>query len=281
MKKKHIIIISVVLIVAVVGGIFAVNAVISKPKKPEGPVRLLMIGNSFSWNAFTYIRQIAEAEGVELVVANLYYSGCSLEKHYDFLCMDSSDYYYSCSWAEEQTGYSLKKALADQEWDYISLQQVSGYAGDYDSYQPYLHSLVTYLRENEPGAEIIWHQTWAYQKTSDHSDFPKYDKSQKKMWKAINSTSKKAAKAENIKYIVPSGKAFQNARATAIGDNLNTDGYHANDMGCYLAGYCFFSTVTGVLPSDNAYKLPDVDEATTELLKTAVTDAVEEYGYVD
>ncbi|MBQ9557281.1 MAG: DUF4886 domain-containing protein, partial [Clostridia bacterium] len=92
--------------------------------------------------------------------------------------------------------------------------------------------------------------------------------------------SKQKCAEEGIKYIVPSGKAFQNARATAIGDNLNTDGYHANAMGCFLAGHCFFTTITGSMPSTNTYRPSGVTEDQWKLLKRAVTDACNEYGYV-
>lgn len=261
-------------IIANIGAVSPLHA-----EKNTNEVKLLMIGNSFSVNAYNYIQQIAKAEGVALTVANLNYGGCSLERHYSFFKNDSAVYGYSNSWGETKHEYTISEALADQDWDYISIQQVSGYSGLYDTaYQPYLHEIVTFLREREPGAEIIWHQTWAYQKTSDHSDFPKYDRNQDKMWTAIESSSKKAFEAEDLSFIVPSGKAFQIVRSTSIGDNLNSDGYHANKLGEYIAGYCFFSTVTGKLPSENAYKLDGVSDEDTKLMTDAVTQAVLEYG---
>ena len=248
--------------------------------KSEGTIKLLMIGNSFSVNAYTYINQIAQAAGVNLICANLQHGGCSLKMHYDYMTNNKTEYSYSRSWGSNISDYTAAQALADQDWDYISIQQVSGYSGDYSSYQPYMHGVIEYIKSHCPNAEIIWHQTWAYQKTSTHSDFPKYNNDQDYMWECIESASRYACNVEGIRYIVPSGKAFQNARDTAIGDNLNSDGYHANSMGCYLAGYCFFSTVTGSLPNANSYRPSDISEANWKLLRKAVTDAVTEYGYV-
>ena len=248
--------------------------------KNEGAVKLLMIGNSFSWNAYEYINQIAAAEGADFVCANLNYGGCSLQQHADFMTNDKAVYGYQRSWGTGLSEYKASQALADQDWDYISIQQVSGKAGRPETYQPYMHTVIEYIKKRCPNAEIIWHQTWAYQKTSDHSDFPYFNNDQDYMWQCIESTSKAKAAEEGIRYIVPSGKAFQNARATAIGDNLNTDGYHANAMGQYLAGFCFFSTVTGILPSSSSYRPNSIDEASWKLLRRAVTDAVTEYGYV-
>ncbi|MBO4583662.1 MAG: DUF4886 domain-containing protein [Clostridia bacterium] len=253
----------------------------TKVSKNDGAVRLLMIGNSFSWNAYTFINQIAQAAGVNLIVGNLNYGGCSLQQHYTFMTQDQAVYGFQRSWDTDTSNYTASQALKDQDWDYISIQQVSGKAGRPETYQPYMHNVIEYIKQRCPNAEIIWHQTWAYQKTSDHSDFPYFNNDQDYMWQCIESTSKAKAAEEGIRYIVPSGKAFQNARATAIGDNLNTDGYHANDMGCYLAGYCFFSTVTGSLPSSSSYRPTSISEANWRLLRQAVTDAVNEYGYVN
>ena len=248
--------------------------------KSEGTIKLLMIGNSFSVNAYTYINQIAQAAGVNLIVANLNYPGCSLQQHADFMTNNKAVYGYQRSWGGSISDYTAAQALADYDWDYISIQQVSGKAGRPETYQPYMHTVVEYIKDQCPNAEIIWHQTWAYQKTSDHSDFPYFNKDQDYMWECIESTSKAKAAEEGITYIVPSGKAFQNARATAIGDNLNADGYHANDMGCYLAGYCFFTTITGNLPSTGSYRPSTISESDWRLLRRAVTDACTEYGYV-
>ncbi len=251
-----------------------------KENADSGPVKLLMIGNSFSCNAFNYIKQIADKAGIELIAANLNIGGCNLQKHYTCLINDSKSYGYQNTWSSTDN-YSISMALKDYDWDYISIQQVSGYSGDYDSYQPYLHNIVTRLREMAPNAEIIWHQTWAYHQDSTHSDFPKYDRNQTKMWEAIESTSKLAAKEEDINYIVPSGKAFQLVRATEFGDNLTSDGYHANAVGEYIAGHCFLSTITGVMPTLDSYRPVGIDEKEHKLINNAIISAVTEYGYVN
>lgn len=244
------------------------------------PIKILMIGNSFSWNAFSFIKQIIQSSGRDVVCANLFYSGCSLAQHYDFIYNNRAVYSYESTWQSNKESYTITQALSDQNWDFISLQQVSGYAGRYDdSYQPYLHNIIEYLHQNAPNAEIVWHQTWAYQRTSDHVDFKYFDNDQDKMWAAIEASSKKAAEAEGIRFIIPSGKAFQNARATSIGDNLNLDGYHANDYGRYVAGLCFFCTLTGMMPSKSMFTPTSISTADADLLRQAVRDAVLEYGY--
>ena len=46
-------------------------------------IRVLCIGNSFSWDAVEQeLYPLAKAQGTELVIGNLYYGGCSLQQHY-------------------------------------------------------------------------------------------------------------------------------------------------------------------------------------------------------
>lgn len=40
----------------------------------------------------------------------------------------------------------VSKALADEEWDYVSVQQASHLSGVYDTYQPYLKELIAYVK---------------------------------------------------------------------------------------------------------------------------------------
>ena len=53
---------------------------------------ILAIGNSFSQDATHYLHQIAEADGVETKVVNLYIGGCSLERHWQNIVTGAADY---------------------------------------------------------------------------------------------------------------------------------------------------------------------------------------------
>src|SRR5699024_12738902 len=47
----------------------------------------------------------------------------------------------------ETRSMTIEKALADEKWDYISVQQASPLSGIYDSYKASLPELVNYIRE--------------------------------------------------------------------------------------------------------------------------------------
>ena len=64
------------------------------------------------------------------------------------------------------------------------------------------------------------------------------------MYQAIADAVKKAAKANKIKIVIPSGTAIQNARTSFIGDHLNRDGYHLDvKIGRYTAACTWFERI--------------------------------------
>ena len=99
-------------------------------------MNILAIGNSFSQDATRYLHRIARSDGFDLKVTNLYIGGCSLERH--FRNMLSEDKAYGLESNGEITGFfvSLKEALLNRNWDYITIQQASHFSPDYNTYHP-------------------------------------------------------------------------------------------------------------------------------------------------
>ena len=67
----------------------------ASPKNADNDktIKILAIGNSFSQDAIEqYFWELAEAEGIRVVVGNLYFGGCSLEGHLSFLKEGKSVY---------------------------------------------------------------------------------------------------------------------------------------------------------------------------------------------
>ena len=58
-------------------------------------LRILAIGNSFSWNAVEQnLSAIALADGKCAIIGNMYIGGCSLERHWNNARTDDTDYSY-------------------------------------------------------------------------------------------------------------------------------------------------------------------------------------------
>ena len=214
-------------------------------------IKILAIGNSFSNDSVSWVYDIAKSADIDVVVANLNFNGCSLETHWKNASSNNPYYSYQKWTSSGMTSESKKtmdSAILDEDWDYITLQQYSGYSGMYSTFQPYLNYLSSYIKKLAPDARLALNMTWAYASDSTHADFAYYRSSQNVMYKAIVSAYRQAASDCGIEILIPCGTAIQNARANQslnkIGDELTRDGFHLNEKtGRYVAGLTYFETL--------------------------------------
>ena len=242
-------------------------------------MNVLSIGNSFSTNAHKFLPQLAKATGKELLLCNLFIGGCSLETHWNNWREEKTDYEYEVYLPNETEmtradDIALHEAVEDEDWDIITLQQCSHLSGVPESYSPYLAELAEYCRMVQPNAKIMLHQTWAYESGANHPGFEKYGRNQTEMYTSLTESYANAALEAEIDLIIPSGRSWQAARNT-IGDILTVDGYHGNDMGCYLAGACFYEMIFGESIYDNPFYPDGIDKNTIDILKLCVHTAVD------
>lgn len=204
--------------------------------KNDNIVKILAIGNSFSQDAVEqYLHEIAAADGQKVIIGNMYIGGCSLAKHLHNAKENLPAYKYRKIGLDgikvETLEFTLERALADEQWDYVSVQQQSGQSGLYDTWMKSLPELLNYLKARLPEkTKFMIHQTWAYDKTSDHKQFKNYNHDQTLMYNAIIDAVKKVSKQTGIKMVIPSGTAVQNARTTILKDEITRDGYHMHKI---------------------------------------------------
>ena len=244
-------------------------------------IKILAIGNSFSEDAIEqYLHELADADGIETIIGNLFIGGCSLERHVQCVNGNLPDYRYRKIGVDGVTKETPKcdiaHAIADEEWDYVSVQQASHFSGDYTTYQPYLSQLVAYVKAHtKKDVKIVFHQTWAYAQNSDHGGFKRYGNSQKQMYDAINDALKQVIKDIHPDVIVPSGTAIQNARTSSIGDNMNRDGYHLNLLyGRYTAACTWFQAIFKRSVVGNSYAPEGVTAEQKTIAQEAASAAV-------
>ena len=244
-------------------------------------IKILAIGNSFSEDAIEqYLHELADADGIETIIGNLFIGGCSLERHMQCVNGNLPDYRYRKIGVDGVTKETPKcdiaRAIADEEWDYVSVQQASHFSGDYTTYQPYLSQLVAYVKAHtKKNVKIVFHQTWAYAQNSDHGGFKRYGNSQKQMYDAINGALKQVIKDIHPDVIVPSGTAIQNARTSSIGDNMNRDGYHLNPLyGRYTAACTWFQAIFKRSVVGNSYAPEGVTAEQKTIAQKAASAAV-------
>ena len=242
-------------------------------------LRILAIGNSFSWNAVEQnLSAIALADGKCAIIGNMYIGGCSLERHWGNAQADKADYSYrkinQYDVKTTQGSFTLEKALADEPWDIVTFQQASHFSGFQDTYEPYLTELIRYVRARVPAdTKLYWHQTWAYARTSTHNAFPNYDKDQDKMYGMIMAASAKACKDHLLK-VIPCGTTMQNLRGTFVGDNVTTDGFHLNYLGRYAAACTWYQVLFGEEVVGNAFRPQYLTEEEVVAAQKAAAAAV-------
>ncbi len=207
-------------------------------------MRILSIGNSFSQDAHKWIYPLAKELGVELTAVNLYIGGCSLQRHWSNFLSGSVSYDYERN-GEKERRCSLNAALSGEKWDIITLQQVSGDGGRKETYEPYLSSLVHYIRKSQPQAKLYIHQTWAYDEGSSWSGFVHYGSSVEQMYTALQAAYQSAAERISAD-IIPCGDVMQHLRTYPEFAALTRDGGHLSYLyGRYAAALTWIYTLTG------------------------------------
>lgn len=248
-------------------------------------IRILCIGNSFSWDAVEQeLVPLCDAKGVEVEVNNLYYGGCSLQQHAGFLLRDTAAYSHRvCTNADGRIvkdTITLRQALQDGRYDFISLQQASHDSGIRSTYEPWLSMLIDTVRAYQPQAQLCWMQTWAYSRDARHSAFPRYRSDQQEMWDSIQACTRYVQEIANSQLpncqlvLIPCGRAIQNVRGTKLGDTLCRDGYHLNyTYGRYTAACVWYEIITGKDVRYNRYRNPQMTRRQARITKRAAHKA--------
>jgi hypothetical protein len=137
-------------------------------EKKDKPLRVLMIGNSFSVCVLQHAPAVAADMGLRLDIASLYIGGCSLERHWQNVLKDSKkdfapySYVRNCEGKITRSKSNVCEALRSEQWDVVTLQQVSSLSWRKESYHPFGDNLVAKIRALAPGAKIYIQETWSY-----------------------------------------------------------------------------------------------------------------------
>lgn len=213
-------------------------------------MKILSIGNSFSQDSTALLQLLTD----KITARNLYIGGCSLDMHAANIENDAAKYELQENGEKMQNALvGVKEALMSDKWDYITVQQVSGRSGVYESFYPYLGELLDYVRKYSD-AEIVLHETWSYEIGSGHPDFAIYNSDREQMARAIKETYEKVSAKENLR-IIRVGEAVQNLRAKPSFDykngglSLTRDGFHLSlSYGRLLAASVWCKFFTGEIP---------------------------------
>ena len=233
-------------------------------------MKILSIGNSFSQDAQRYLHRLAKNEGVEMKTVNLYIGGCPLRTHYLNILDDTVAYEYQFNGEPTGLKVSIRQALRSDSWDYVTIQQASGNSARFETYEPYLETVVGYVKKYCPTAKILVHQTWAYENGSTKLANQGFA-TDEEMFAQVEKAYEKTVKMISADGLIPAGKAM--LTLSKAGLPVHRDTYHANlGYGRYLLALTWFKYLTGRDVSQNAFN--EFDIPVSEEQRKAVIHAV-------
>ena len=245
----------------------------------EKPLKVLMVGNSFSISCLRHLPNVAKASGCRLDLASIYIGGCSLERHCRNIDAATTkpgfrpyrfDRVVDGRRVVEKGSANITDALAMDKWDIVTIQQASHFSWDKASYHPWGDRLVAKIRELAPQAKILVQETWSY---------PPWDKRLKKfgfdqaeMYLRLHGAYGEFA----AKYgfgIIPVGTAAE--RCPDRNSLFTKPDFHFNhDEGEYLQALVWTAKLFGVDVSKCAYRPPKLAAARADVIKSAAMSAV-------
>ena len=191
--------------------------------------------------------------GIRLCCA--YIGGGTIQQHVakikDFVNAPStlSRVFYNANGQEQWSNnnqYTHQQIIQLDTWDLILLQQGVTAAAQATTYDADLDYLINYVQTNatNPNFKLGWNMTWASATIS--TNWPPSMGNQLAMYNGItNAVQTKILTNNNFDFVVPTGTAIQNMRAV-VGDVLNSDDIHLNDLGAYVASCLWIRQIVKV-----------------------------------
>lgn len=208
------------------------------------PVRILAIGNSFTDDPMIYIDDIVDESRInkqKICVYSVTRGGTSLQ-YWATVCQSEEilGLNYCAGKIRMDITKGTLKELLSQNWDIVTVQQLSALSRDPNSLDPWLPYLIEQIRTNctNKNVKIAFQQIWSYWSREFGLEKTIAD------WKDINKVVRKL-KEYDIDLIIPSGTAIQNARNTILNTSqgLTRDGMHLDNTGRYVASCTWFEAL--------------------------------------
>ena len=265
MKRILALILSCVLLVCIFSG--CGDAAEPAPTETQAPtespeeanvLKIMILGSSRSVNAFHFLYQAFKDQmpNQELVLGIMYYSGCSMSMHTNFIKTNQPVYRYYLNtngkWSYRSDCH-MDTGLLDQNWDVIVLQAGNGDTDNNmnESCRKFLTEYVD-SRVTHPHT-FWWHSTWFNSTTPSLFDpsKTKLDPAQIDQHAQLTTTNEAAKNyvlndpmfAGHVTSGTPMMYALEMLEVPET--DLYRDHTHLSDFGCLLVGFSWYAQFTG------------------------------------
>jgi len=251
----------------------------TEPAPTESPeeakvLKILTLGHSLAVDSCHMLNLVLATEGIgqyeEVVVGTLYYSGCRLGQHVEFMLNNSPEYRLYISSSKDPSkppvstdGVTAKDAIMHDNWDIIVMQggafEITEEEAFTDGRVQAIRSYVNRYKTN-PTSVFIWHTPWAtpvdndlrdtypYDNNGYYTNYVQFNDQRSAFYEAIqNCASKYIATDETFLYVIPTGTAIENALSSYLEEkDLHRDYAHATDYGRLIAAYTWYCRLMGL-----------------------------------
>jgi len=253
----------------------APNTVKQPNPAEDEELNLLMVGNSGCYYFVEELYGMLNAAGIQANICNVYYSGCTLQQHYNWLKTGEANYdYYETNEKGRvgTVGCNLEYCLKQRNWDYISLQEggnaklrATPAAAALSQRKDYLDALLGLFSQRFPQAKLLWQENSAFQVGYNGNLFSITNlEEQQQDTKMFREFAQMVADAYQLDW-VPRGDAaiivreggYDNLCARlGKGNNHEGDYYHDGDVGGgqYLTACVWYEMLTGKSCIGNTYR---------------------------
>lgn len=239
------------------------------PKNPE-TLKVLTLGHSLAVDANHMLALVAAAEGYAgLTVGTLYYSGCPLYKHVDYLTNNTPEYdlYLSNSAnpapPQVMMDITMYDALRYDKWDVIIIQAgVFEIAVD-DTYKAgFIQTIQEYCNKHKFNKDAVfgWNMTWVppidrelmalYPHTPNvyESGYLTYGYDRTTMYNAVTKcVADNILTDDTFVCMIPSATVMENALSSYMTEkDIHRDYVHASDFGRVATAYAWYCTLLGI-----------------------------------
>ena len=234
------------------------------------PLKVLTLGHSLAVDSCHFLALIAATEGDSgLSVATLYYSGCPLAKHVDYLTNNTAAYSLYVSNSAEPApprilpSVTMRDGLVYDEWDVI-LMQAGTFEPAYDTtFQTgHIQTIQNYVNQHKrnPNAIFGWHMPWVFPTDPDLMamypytpngyavGYEKFGGGRNELYQAITACMEKHILTnDTFRCLIPTGTAMENALSGYLTEkDIHRDYAHATDFGRVIAGYVWYCVLRGI-----------------------------------
>lgn len=234
-----------------------VSTVPTESPEEANALKIMILGSSRSVNTFQLLYEVFKDQmpDQELVLGIMYYSGCSISMHVNFIKQNANVYHYyrnTDGYWEIMKEVNMDAGLKDQNWDVILLQAGNGdldnrlNEGGRNFLKDYVDKLVQHPHQ------LWWHSTWFNSTDPSLYKAPKTaaDAAAVNQFAQLTSTND-AAKAYaltdpmfagHITSGTPMMYALKHLKVAE--KDLFRDHTHLSDFGCLLVGYAWYAQYT-------------------------------------